>query len=66
MRRAPVSPMCCLKQSATAGQKGGKGWIASIEDGVEGEVSIEDSEEEPVQAGSLSSRNPFAVLEDSS
>ena len=36
------------------------------EEDVEENSDKEDSEDEPVQAGSLSSRNPFAVLEDSS
>ena len=36
------------------------------EEDVEENSGEEDSEEEPVQTGSLSSRNPFAVLEDSS
>jgi len=36
------------------------------EEDVEDDSGEEDSEDEPVQAGSLSSRNPFAVLEDSS
>ena len=36
------------------------------EEDVEDNSGEEDSEDEPVQAESLSSRNPFAVLEDSS
>ena len=36
------------------------------EEDVEENSGEEDSDDEPVQAGSMSSRNPFAVLEDSS